>query len=194
MLPKKLMLYALLMVIGVGLALIAGCSELNKSIDSDQPVSPNIELGEEIPNCNDYPETLPHGILVEDVKKYFDAKTDVGIELLIPEVLEALGGSYSPVEYYIDSSGLHWGHPKSVADPATLGGCYHPYGFSIVGSFHFVYWFSYRPPSYDAYMAWIPIYAEPYGANGILVQKRDICWICGCNPVCVLIWTWICAK
>lgn len=72
--------------------------------------------------------------------------------------------------------------------------CYFPYSFSIVNSSHFVYWFSYRPASYNAYMAGIPIYAQPYGSNGILVQKRDICWLCNCNPWCALLWTYICAK
>jgi len=116
------------------------------------------------------------------------------LELLVPEALEDLINLYSPDEYYINKAGLHWGHPKIEDIPVTMGNCYHPYGFSIVGGFHFAYWFSYRPSSYDAYMAWIPIYAQPYGSNGILVQKRDMCWICGCNPICVLIWTWICAK
>ena len=72
--------------------------------------------------------------------------------------------------------------------------CYSPYAFTVVGGYHFAYWFFYRPPSYNAYMAGFPIYAQPYGSTGILVQKRDICLICGCNPVCALVWTYICSK
>jgi len=179
-----LILSMLLLALG-----LVGCGD-----NSKQPVAPNTEFGEAVPDCNNFPEVLPSGTAIEDIKKSLVAKADIPLGMLVPEVLEDLGSSYRPEEYYIDSSGLHWGQPKNIREQAALGNCYHPYGLSIVGSLHFVYWFSYRPPSYNAYMAWIPIYAQPYGSNGILVQKRDICWICGCNPLCALLWTWICAK
>jgi len=174
---------ALLLALG-----LVGCSN-----DSRQPVEPKSETEGVALDCPDFPEVLPAGITIEDVKGSLDKKAIVPFQMLIPEVLEELGSSFRPEEYYIDTSGLHWGHPKNIAEKVS-GDCYHPYGLSIVGGFHFVYWFSYRPPSYNAYMAWIPIYAQPYGSNGILVQKRDICWICNCNPWCALLWTWICAK
>jgi hypothetical protein len=169
--------------------LLAGCSDGTK-----QPVAPSSKNEDTEHVCAELPQILPTGYAIDDVKKLLIARTDAPLNTLVPEILDYLGNSYRPEDYYIDSLGLHWGKPKSISESAALGDCPHANGFSIVGSLHFVYWFPHRPASYNAYMAWIPIYAQPYGANGILVQKRDICWICGCNPVCALLWTWICAK
>ncbi|MFA6553304.1 MAG: hypothetical protein WCT27_02665 [Patescibacteria group bacterium] len=178
-----------LLFVVIAMLLVFGCSTQN-----DQITAPKNQIDETLPECIDFPQELPAGISIGEIEKSLESRTDIPFGMLIPQVLEELGSSYSPEEYYIDSSGLHWGHAKRVAELTAAGDCYHPYGLSIVGTFHFVYWFSYRPSSYNAYMSWIPIYAQPYGPNGILVQKRDICWICGCNPVCALLWTWICAK
>jgi len=190
---RKLTLIVVLAMAIAGMLIPTSCAKDTPVGVASQEVK---EGGNDItmPDSTDFPEMLPAGVLIEDVKKSLEARNDLSLEMLVPEVLEVLGGSYTPEDYYIDSSGLHWGHPKKMAIQSVSGACYHPYGLSIVGSLHFVYWFSYRPPSYNAYMAWIPIYAQPYGSNGILVQKRDICLICGCNPLCTLLWTWICAK
>lgn len=184
---RKIVFFGLIFLFVLGLS---GCGD-----NSKQPVAPHSEpLEAVIPDSTDFPEMLPAGVVIEDVKKSLEVRNDLPLGMLVPEVLKDLGDSYSPEDYYIDSSGLHWGKPKRMAMQLAPGNYYHPYGFSIVGSFHFVYWFSTRPPSYNAYMAWIPIYAQPYGSNGILVQKRDICWICGCNPLSALLWTWIREK
>jgi hypothetical protein len=200
MLKQKKLLTAM-MIFVVATLIVVGCSESDKSIDPKDNsigVTDTVRYDENIDEaartCTELPPELPEGVLLSDVNSRLHAKEQIPFEMLAPEVLKTLAENVEPGAYYIDSLGLHWGHPKKTAQQLAAGNCYHAYGFSIVGSLHFVYWFHYRPPSYDAYMAWIKIYAQPYGSNGILVQKRDICWICGCNPFCALLWTWVCAK
>jgi len=210
-LRKHLGLATLLVAIVGMLMLTSGCSN-ERAVNQESPVieravNPQsiregaenlIDFQEEYKqldsDCAELPSDLPSGVTIKEVSGFFETKTDIPFELLVHEVLDTLINSYAPDDYYIDGTGLHWRGSNEPDIPVTSGDCYHPYGFSIVGWTHFVYWFSYRPPSYDAFMAWFPIYAQPYGSNGILVQKRDMCLICGCNPICVLIWTRICAK
>lgn len=168
---------------------LVGCGE-----KAQQPTAPSNTVGEANPGCIELPTVLPTGTTAGDIKKSLKAKDEIPLRMLVPEVLADLGSTYSPEEYFIDSSGLHWGQPKRMSTQTALGSCYNSYGFSIVGTFHFVYWFSYRPPSYDAYMFLNKIYAQPYGSNGILVQKRDICLNCACNPFCAIFGARVCAK
>lgn len=168
---------------------LVGCSD-----KAQQPTASSNTEVEVISRCIELPTELPSGITARDIKKSLKAKDEIPLQMLVPEVLEDLGSTYSPEAYFIDSLGLHWGHVKGVSSQAALGSCYYSYGFSIVGTFHFVYWFSYRPPSYDAYMFLNKIYAQPYGSNGILVQKRDICSNCACNPFCAIFGARVCAK
>ena len=190
MFRKLFVAFSVLALLGL-LGFVSGCNSNN---NTSQLVASSDEPENVAPDCVTLPETLPDGISLIHVKESLKNRSSIAFEELVPEVLQELGDSYAPEDYYIDSLGLHWGHPKRTASELAQGSCYHAYGFSIVGGLHFVYWFHYRPPSYDAFMAWIPIYAQPYDKNGILVQKRDICWICGCNPVCAMLWTWVCAK
>ncbi len=202
MLSKKLLLYAGALAMLLLLAAMTGCSDSDNLIQNPETaVTQNEDAGDNNPpefdeiitHCIELPTTLPSGITIVDIKKSLAARNNIAFEMLAPEVLAELNSSYDPEEYYIDSIGLHWGKPKYPISDVALGSCYRPYGFSIV-NWHFVYWFHYRPSSYDAYMAWVKIYAQPYGSNGILVQKRDICWICSCNPWCAQLWLRICAK
>ncbi len=168
---------------------LVGCGDRTQ-----QPSAASETVAEVISGCIELPSVLPEGSTTENIKKSLTARDDVPLQMLVPEVLEELGRRFSPEEYFIDSSGLHWGHAKREISQTALGSCYYSYGFSIVGTFHFVYWLSYRPPSYDAYMFLNKIYAQPYGSNGILVQKRDICSNCACNPFCAIFGARVCAK
>lgn len=65
--------------------------------------------------------------------------------------------------------------------PETM--CYTPYRVTIEGWLHFAYWLTYRPNPYIVNVNGHPVGADPIGANGVLIQKRDICAYCGCNPL-----------
>lgn len=126
-----------------------------------------------------------------EIGEIIDSPRGIPVRLLSQEVLIEIAKRYGPEEYYIDDAGLHWDEPEF--DQSSTKGCYGSYGFSMVG-YHFVYWMYYRPPSYDTYIAWSKVWANPYGSNGVLVQKRDMCWICGCSPWCVKYWIKVCSK
>lgn len=186
-----LMLIAAVCVLVLALGVTQGC---DKNTHSTEPVVSNQEAAPQVSGCIELPETLPQGVSVSDVTQSLKARNNVPFNLLVPAVLDELGTAYSPEEYWIDSSGVHWGNPKEMLAQAAQGSCYWANGFSLVGLFHLVYWLPYRPPSYDAYMYGFKIRADPYGTYGVLVQKRDLLWICGFNPICGLIGTHVCAK
>lgn len=72
--------------------------------------------------------------------------------------------------------------------------CVRPTSFWVKNSWEFVYVFNSRPPSYDAFIGWVKVQANPYDRRSVLIQKRDICAFCGCNLWCVKSNLKLCAK